>query len=222
MYIPNKYLEEEWEQSEDIINRYPLGTVITHSADGIIANHIPFYVHIDENTGKKYLRAHLAKANHQLPALKSGDKVCVVFQSANSYITPSWYANKKVTHKFVPTWDFAAVHIYGTPTIIDDYQFVRDQITKLTDLAEAYREDKWKVTDAPESYTNIMQKAITGLEIEIETVQCKYKFEQGMKTEDYNGVQCGLAEENKDEVSDFVGCANARYCAKREAKKLAA
>lgn len=222
MYIPVKYNEPDWDQVEYLIKHYPLATVIATSAtDGIIVSHLPCYLKHDEITGKKYLEAHIAKKNHQLPMLKQGDKVCVVFQSANSYISPSYYPSKPETHKFVPTWDFAAAHVYGTPKIIDDYDFVRSQVTTLTDIHEAQRQDQWKVSDAPENYTNLLQKAITGLQIEIESYECKYKFDQEMKVQDVQGVIKGLNEDGKHEVCGFIQPAHDRYCKRKEAKKLA-
>lgn len=221
MYIPTKYNDDDWEQVEYLIKTYPLATVITTSEEGIIVSHLPCYLRVDESTGKKYLEAHLAKVNHQLPVLKQGGQVCVVFQSASSYISPSYYPSKKETHKFVPTWDFACTHIYGTPKVIDDYDFVRGQVTKLTDIHEAERDEVWKVTDAPESYTNTIQKAITGLQIEIESYQCKYKFDQAMKCQDVQGPIEGLTKDGKKEVADFIQPAYERYCKKQEAKKEA-
>ncbi|KAK6462849.1 negative transcriptional regulator [Scheffersomyces coipomensis] len=211
MYIPTKYLEEDWEEVAYLIKNYPLATVVTSFGDeGIIANHFPFFFKEDKETGKKYLIAHIAKANHQIPSLKENDDVLIIFQSHNTYISPNYYPTKQETHKFVPTWDFASVHIKGKSKLLDDFDFVRSQISALTDQQEADRDDPWKVTDAPEGYLKVMQKAIIGLEIEIESFQCKYKFEQGMKRKEVDGVIKGLADDNLPEVSNLTVTANAR------------
>lgn len=219
MYIPTKYEEKDWEQVEYLIEKYPLGTVITHSEEGIIVSHLPFYLKTDESTGRKYLEAHIARKNHQLPVLQANSPVCVVFQSVSTYISPSYYPSKKETHKFVPTWDFAASHIYGTPTVTNDYDFVRNQVNTLTDINEASRDDKWKVSDAPENYTNLLQKGISGLSIEIERWECKYKFDQEMKEQDIQGVICGLNQDGKKDVADFVQPASDRLCERKKAAK---
>ncbi len=205
MYIPKKYLQEDWEQVEYLIKNYPLATVVTNDENGaIIANHIPFVLKEDPESGKKYLIAHIAKTNHQVPTLADSDNVLVIFQSADSYITPNYYPGKPETHKYVPTWDFACAHIYGSSKIIDDFDFVRSQITHLTDQQEAGKPDSWKVSDAPEKYLKVMQKAIAGLQIEIKSTQCKYKFEQDMKSADIQGVVDGLQKDGKSQMSNFV------------------
>lgn len=207
MYIPKHYNEDSWDKKELLIVNNPLGTLVTFDQK-IIANHIPFFLHTDEKTGKRYLQAHMAKKNHQIPLLQENDHVLVIFQSPDSYISPSYYPEKAKTHKFVPTWDFASLHVYGKSRIVDDFDFVRRQLVNFTNQSEETREKPWKVTDAPEGYLKVMQKAITGLEIEISETECKYKFEQKMARENIDGVVAGLADDGRTEVSGLVELSN--------------
>ncbi|ODV81291.1 uncharacterized protein CANTADRAFT_47239 [Suhomyces tanzawaensis NRRL Y-17324] len=212
MYIPTKYNEQDWAQVEYLIRQYPLATVITNSPEqGIVANHFPFY--LKEENGKKVLHAHIAKANHQRPDLVDGE-VLVIFKSEDTYITPSYYATKADTHKVVPTWDFAAAHIKGRSKVIDDTQFVHTQLNNLTNQQEKNRAEPWKVADAPEKYVAAMQKAIIGLEIEIDSFACKYKFEQDKPMHDVDGVVAGLAKDDRPQVSALVRDTNQRRVAK--------
>lgn len=208
MYIPKHYAEENWEQQESLIKANPLGTVVSSGENGIIANHIPFYLHIDKDTNKKYLQGHIAKVNHQIPSFKEEGEVLIIFQSPSSYISPSYYPSKHETHKFVPTWDFASMHCYGISRVIDDSDWVRAQLNNFTDQQEIKRSDPWKVSDAPENYVKLKQKAITGLEIEITRIECKFKFEQEKKKQDIDGVVEGLNEDNKPEIAQYVREAN--------------
>lgn len=205
MYIPKHYNEESWDKKKQLIHDYPLATVVTVDTDGTpIANHFPFFLYEDKESGRKFLHAHVAKKNHQLPSLENNEKVLVIFKSDDSYISPSYYPEKERTHKFVPTWDFAALHIKGKLRVIDDFDFVRLQLNHFTDQQEAARECPWKVDDAPENYTRLMQKAITGLEIEITESACKFKFEQKMSEENIEGTIKGLACDGRHQVSNFV------------------
>lgn len=209
MYIPTDYKREDWESKDALIKAYPLATVITTDENGkIIANHFPFYLYECKETGKKFLHAHVAKRNHQVPTLKSNENVLVIFESHDSYISPSYYPEKQKTHKFVPTWDFASLHIYGKLRIVDDFDFVRTQLENFTNQQESKRAEPWKLTEAPENYLKIMQKAITGLEIEIVETECKYKFEQKMGRDNIDGVVNGLKEDSVHEVAQFVESAN--------------
>lgn len=216
MYIPTKYNEPEWKEIEHLIKAYPLATVITNVGGKIEANHIPFYLKVDGD--KTYLQAHVSKANPQLPAWRDNDDVLVIFQSRDSYITPNYYPSKQETHKFVPTWDFGAVHISGKSRVIDDTSYVRTQLDNLTLQEETKVGSDWKVSDAPESYVTLKQKAIIGLQIEVVSTECKYKFDQDMKSDDVNGVIHGLKGHGKEEVSDLVKTTSERTEVRKAAK----
>ncbi|CAK9441989.1 uncharacterized protein LODBEIA_P57990 [Lodderomyces beijingensis] len=223
MYIPKHYREDDWEQAEYLIKTYPLGTLITtDSTGGIIANHIPFYL-TKTAEGNHKLIAHVAKSNHQIPSLTANSNVLIVFQSVNSYITPDYYPGKQETHKYVPTWNFASVHLHGSSKIVDDVDFVRNQLDHLTEQEESVQKKdgrkQWKVSDAPENYVKILQKAITGLEISIDSFECKYKFDQAMRKADVDGTIEGLAQDGKVEISQLAKETNARADAKKAEKK---
>lgn len=209
MYIPKKYLEEDREKHASLIKAYPLATVVTSGEGGIIANHIPFYLHVDKETGRTYLQGHIARVNHQIGDFRKGEEVLVIFQSSDAYISPSYYPTKHETGKFVPTWDFATIHCYGAPRVVDDPEWVHKQLNNFTNQQEIDRPTPWKVSDAPESYIRRMQMAITGLEIEITKIEGKFKFDQGHKRVDIDGVIDGLTEDKKCEVAKFVKEANA-------------
>lgn len=219
MYVPNANAEDDWEQVEFLIKNFPLATIVTIQEGKIVANHIPFYLKIEGD--KKFLYAHVAKANPQLPSWRDNDNVLVIFQSQNAYITPNYYPTKQETHKFVPTWDFGAVHIQGKSTIIDEKAFIRTQLQSLTDQEEAKRNKEgevWKVDDAPEKYIDLKLKAITGLKIEIVSTECKFKFEQGMNRKEVDGVINGLKDHGLHEMSDLTKSSNERYDLKKANK----
>src|SRR5690606_21912162 len=107
MHCPRMFREERLEVLHGLMAGYPLATLITSGAAGIEANLIPFSLH----EGGKYgiLRAHLARNNTQLDALRQGAETLVVFQGPESYVTPSWYPAKAEHGKVVPTWNFVMV-----------------------------------------------------------------------------------------------------------------
>src|SRR5262249_35343352 len=144
----------------ELIRAHPLATLITAGTGGIIANLVPFIL-ID--TGDKgTLRAHIAKANDQVDALKAGAETLVVFHGPEAYITPSWYASKKEHGRVVPTWNYVVVQVRGTPRVIDDTAWLKTQIGALTSSQETQRSEPWKVTDAPEPFIESQIRAIIG------------------------------------------------------------
>jgi transcriptional regulator len=197
MYQPSAFREERLEILHGLIRAQPLATLITYGSGGLIANLVPFTL---ADTGDKgTLRAHVAKANDQLEALKSGADTLVVFHGPEAYITPSWYASKKEHGRVVPTWNYAVVQVRGTPRVIDDSDWLKTQIAALTSGQEGQRSEPWKVADAPESFIDGQIKAIIGIEIPIQTIEGKWKVSQNRSAADREGVYEGLHSEGINE-----------------------
>lgn len=193
MYQPPAFREENLQTLHQLIRAYPLATLITAGAGGLIANLAPFIL---ADAGEKgTLRAHIAKANDQVDALKSGAETLVVFHGPQAYITPSWYPSKQEHGRVVPTWNYVAVQARGTPRIIDDPAWLRAQIAELTALQENRRAEPWRVTDAPEPFIAAQIEAIIGIEIPILAIEGKWKVSQNRSSADRLGVCEGLENE---------------------------
>jgi transcriptional regulator len=177
--------------------------LVTAGEGGLMANLIPFG--IDPNAGESgLLRAHLAKANDQIAALRAGAEAMVLFQGPQAYITPGWYASKVEHGKVVPTWNYVTVHAWGVPRVIDDPGWLRGQIGELTDAQETRRAHPWAVEDAPEAFVDSQIKGIVGLEIPIARIEGKWKVSQNRTAADRQGVIDGLREQGLDEMARLV------------------
>ena len=77
----------------------------------------------------------------------------MIFQGAEGYITPNWYATKAETGMVVPTWNYAVVHAYGRPEVKDDAGWLRRHVGELTAQQEKAEASPWKVSDAWHSMT---------------------------------------------------------------------
>lgn len=234
MYIPKEFNVTDLDKQVEIIQNYPLGTLFssTPPSNGLLglwktgdsdrydsdlcATHLPFHFVKSADGSENKLIAHLAIQNQHVKQLENTSKCLVTFQSVDSYISPSWYTLKEKTHKYVPTWDFAAVHVYGKPKIIrGDKAWLLDMLNHLTNQEESKRPDgeqykkKWKVSDAPERYVDVMLNAIVGLEIEIEHIESKFKFDQNKSEVDIEGVIANLKSEvggeKGEEMANFTG-----------------
>ena len=193
MYQPPHFREDNLEAQHALIKAWPLGLLITAGPRGLMANQVPFLV--DAGGGHGILRAHIAKANLQWEELGAVDKCLVVFQGEQSYITPSWYATKQETGKVVPTWNYATVHAWGRPRVIEDAAWLRRQIDDLTVLLERPRAAPWAVDDAPEPFVAAQIKGIVGIEIPIDRIEGKWKVSQNRSAADQAGVVAGLGQD---------------------------
>lgn len=190
MYCPPAFAENRREMLLDLIARYPLGMVITATDAGPFANPVPFQISADGTE----LHAHMARANPQLAHLRQGAPALVVFQGAQAYVTPSWYAAKAEHGKVVPTWNYLMVQVRGTARVIDDAAWLRDQVGRLTDRHETGLPDPWAVSDAPDNFTASMLRGIVGIAVPLHDVAGKWKASQNRSRADRDGVAAGLSE----------------------------
>ncbi|MEZ2330974.1 FMN-binding negative transcriptional regulator [Mesorhizobium sp. RCC_202] len=211
MYQPPHFKETRPEVLHGLIRTHPLGLLISNGVDGPVANAIPFLLDADIAPNGR-LRAHLAKANPQwkLLADNPASPVLVVFQGADAYVTPSWYETKRETGKVVPTWNYAIVQVRGTVRVIEDGEWIAQQITELTVSQEGNRSAPWAVTDAPPTYIQSQIKGIVGLEITVTSIEGKWKVSQNRPVADRVGVAEGLqGEASNPAAPDMAGLVRA-------------
>ncbi|MER8403789.1 MULTISPECIES: FMN-binding negative transcriptional regulator [unclassified Mesorhizobium] len=199
MYQPPHFQETRPDVLHGLIRAHPLGLLVSNGAEGPVANAIPFLLDADVPPNGR-LRAHLAKANPQWRLLADNPlaPVLVVFQGADAYVTPSWYETKRETGKVVPTWNYAIVQVRGSVTVIEDQDWLAEQISDLTMSQEGSRAAPWAVTDAPAPFIQSQIKGIVGLEIEITAISGKWKVSQNRPAADRVGVAEGLESETAD------------------------
>ena len=190
MYNPTHFEVTDSAVLQALIRQHPMACLVTHSPDGLDANHLPFELLQDED-GNLRLLAHVARANPVWQQLSNGDSVLVIFKAQDGYISPNWYPSKHQTHEQVPTWNYQVVHAHGRIQIRDDEKFVRGVIGRLTRTHEVRASQlpgnafaPWKMGDAPAPYLQKMLGAIVGLEIDVERLEGKFKLSQNHQASD--------------------------------------
>lgn len=203
MYLPTHFRDDDLGAQHDLIRSYTLGLLVCAGTGGLEANHIPFV--IEPTAGPKgTLRCHVARANPVWRELQSAPECLVVFLGPQAYITPSWYPTKRETAKVVPTWNYATVHAWGRPQVIEDASWLRRQIEALTRQQENVRSQPWAVSDAPEPFVAAQIRGIVGIEIEIARIEGKWKVSQNRSAADQAGVVAGLREAGVLEMASAV------------------
>lgn len=200
MYLPSHFAVTDPEDLHRIIRSHPLGVLVTHGADGLDADHIPF--ELDHSAGPLgTLRAHVARANPLWQRCESGAPVMVIFRGAEAFVSPSWYPSKHETHRQVPTWNYEVVHAHGTLAVHDDPRVVRGVVARLTRQHEAAEPKPWKMTDSAPEYIDDMLSRIVGVEITLTSLVGKCKLSQNREARDRLGAADVLAERGHDELA---------------------
>ena len=192
MYTPRAFALEDLPELQQLIQHTRLAQLVTVGEQGLQASHLPLLLNPDEGPNGT-LYGHLATANPQWRDLQTGSEALVIFAGAEAYISPAFYPAKAEHGKVVPTWNYIAVHAYGTPEVFSDAERLLSVVTALTDRHEEGRAQPWKVSDAPADYIEGMLKAIVGFALPVERLIGKRKLSQNRSPADMAGVREGLA-----------------------------
>ncbi len=179
MYIPKHFSESRPSEIKQIIERFPLATLVTNGQRGLDANQLPF--ELAEADGKPtLLRAHVARANLVWQETAQGSDVLVIFRAEDAYVSPNWYPSKHETHRLVPTWNYRVVNVHGTIRFVQDEKYLRAVVGRLTREHEARipGNKPWRMADSPAEYIESMLKAIIGVEITVSRIDAKSKLSQ--------------------------------------------
>ena len=206
MYLPPHFDERRPEMLQALVRRHPLGLLVTQSADGTLAaDPIPWLLDLEAD-GSHTLRGHVARANPVWQQARRDTDALVVFQGPQAYVSPSLYPSKAEHGKVVPTWNYIVLQARGRLEAIDDADWKRALVTRLTERFEAPRAAPWAVTDAPADYVTTMLRAIVGIELRVHTLTGKWKTSQNRSAADRAGVRAGLrADAGARAVADPVG-----------------
>lgn len=197
MYQPDHYRVDDIAEMHALMRGRPLATLISSAELGLYATHLPTVLKPEGPFGT--IECHLARANPHWKDLAAGGEALMIFQGPDAYITPNWYPSKAEHGKTVPTWNYAAVHAYGRPAVMQDAAWLRRHVGELTDQQERSEAVPWKVSDAPERYVDVMLRGIVGFRFEIVRLEGKWKMSQNREMRDRAGTVQGLARRGAGE-----------------------
>jgi transcriptional regulator len=205
VYLPDLFRVDDVAQMHALMRTHPFAALVSSGALGLYASHLPIVLKQEGTHG--LIECHLARANPHCKELGEVGEALMIFQGAEGYITPNWYASKAQTGKVVPTWNYAVVHAYGRVEAMDDAEWLRRHVSELTAQQEKDESKPWAVTDAPETFVDAMLRGIVGFRFAITRLEGKWKMSQNREAQDRAGVVSGLSERRHGddlEIADYA------------------
>ena len=198
VYLPPAFTENRPEVLIAHIERYDFGLLVGFGDAGLVASHVPFLI---ERAGDRlHLQGHLARPNPQVADLARGGEVLAVFHGPHAYISPTWY----MTGPSVPTWNYADVHAYGTVRLVEDDEWLRRFLVRLSERHEAGNPVPWRMQDLPDPYAQAMLKGIVGFDIAVSRLEGKYKLSQNRPAADRHRVIDALEAQKDGEPREIA------------------
>ncbi len=199
MYIPAAFRETDTARLHGFMREHSFALLTSHSERGLVASHLPLLV--DPTRGPLgTLTGHFAKANEQ--TLDEGTECLAVFSGPHAYISPTWYE----TPNTVPTWNYVAVHAYGTLKVVEDKTELSRILELMVEKYEGHRPQPWPFDGGTDFHQKLLD-AIVGFEIEITRLEGKWKLNQNHPAERRQRVVAALTAaggENNEAVAKLM------------------
>ena len=193
MYIPEFNRQEDRAVTIAFMRANPFAILVSNVGGIPFATHLPLLV--DEAGDHLVVKGHMAKANAHWKSMKEGEESLVIFHGPHAYISPSLYEIRES----VPTWNYAAVHVYGEPTLFSDEEGLKDTLHRMIDTFESSYMAQW--SELSDEYRSRMMKHIVGFEIKAKRVEAKFKFSQNRTKGEQTRVIQSLSESKDSNIS---------------------
>ena len=181
MYVPRRYEEKDAGKIHAFLKENSFAILVSVK-DGLpIGTHIP--LQLEKNAaGADVLMGHISRGNEQKYTLVDGAKVLAIFPGPHAYISPRWYTKMEV-----PTWNYIAVHVYGTVRIVEEEE-LRAALSRLIHTYEQHMPRPVTIGEIPEKTVSDDLRGIVGFEISMDDVQAAYKLSQNRDEQSYHQV----------------------------------
>lgn len=177
MYIPSNFLETDIERLHEFMEGHSFATLITAVGANSVASHLPLLLDREAGSHGKLI-GHMARANTQWRDADSTETL-VIFHGPHAYISPRWYEARNV----VPTWNYVAVHAYGTFRVVSDRASLLETLRSTVEKYEKGASNSWSMDAPDESFIAGLLDSIVGFEIEITRLEGKWKLSQNHTSE---------------------------------------
>ncbi len=154
------------------------------------ATHLPLIVRDEGQHG--LLLGHFARANSHWSAL-AGRETMVIFPGPHAYVSPSNYTDPLS----VPTWNYIAIHAYGTLELVEDETGRNALVEELIGLHERSYLGRWR--SMPDGFRRTMLAGIMGFRLPITRIEGKFKLSQNRASEERLNVQEAQVSGTADE-----------------------
>jgi transcriptional regulator len=187
MYIPPLFREDDRAKLIEFMRAHSFATLVSVVDGAPFATHLPLTV--EEEGDCLILTGHVAKPNAHWSGFGNAESL-VIFGGPHAYISPSLY--EKV--ESVPTWNYIAVHAYGTPIT---YRYA-DAPEKVQGMLETMMQSydpgymaQWATLS--DKFRTGMMMGIVAFEIIVTRLEGKYKLSQNRSEIDQASVAAHLA-----------------------------
>jgi transcriptional regulator len=171
----------------DLINAYPLATMVSAGAGGFAATPLPMLPDVDEAGRLVRLVGHMSLANEQVGILRADPRAYFLFQGPQGYVSPRLVPDRT----WAPTWNYILLRVTADVTFRPDQNDTA--LRRLVAKMEAGHAAAWSVEEMGERYARIAAH-ITAFHADVTSVKATFKLSQDEKPAMFASMLEGLEQ----------------------------
>jgi len=198
VYTPGAFAEHDLAGLDWLLARDPFATLVTTGTDGLpLATHLPvLYARREQDV---QLEGHWARPNPQ--ATHAGPALLIV-HGPHHYISPGWYPDKAQAAR-VPTWNYAAAHLYGTLQLLHDEADLASIVARLGERFEPPVGGQWRYDPGDERERRQL-RGIVGFRFQTQRIELKFKLNQNHPAANVEGAIAGLRQQPGEAAAEVA------------------
>jgi len=177
MYIHSYSNVNDSKEILDFIHQNGFATLVSTVDGKPWATHLPLVLSKDASE----LAGHVSQGNKSWKNFSNTEVLCI-FQGPHSYISSSWY-----DHENVPTWNYMAVHVYGTIKIMEGEELMAS-LKELTNKYEVHSQKPVTVEGMSKTYVEKQMRGIVGISIKITSIEASFKLSQNRDDKNHEEI----------------------------------
>lgn len=193
MYISKLYREEDRAKILEFLRKNEFAILVTSDGGKPTASHL--LMEVVEEGDEWFVNGHMSRANPQWKTFERNPETLIIFQGPHTYISPTWY-----NHVNVPTWNYQAVHVYGSPRIVEGGEYYA-MLSRLIQRHESGTD--YRMESLPQDFVEKQMNGTVGFQVKVTRIEANYKLSQNRDDEDYHNIIERLNERG-DEMSHAV------------------
>ncbi|MEJ6489644.1 FMN-binding negative transcriptional regulator [Leucobacter sp. USCH14] len=193
MHTYPSYVAPSGRAITEFVKDHPFAVVVSSTEGAPLATHAPIVFPPGREPGDTLvgtrLWGHIGRANPHWKHFADRPEALLVFSSSHAYVSPSTYEFTPA----VPTLDYAAVHLTGRVTVLEEPHENLAVVEQTVAQLEAARAEPWN----PEGSRHVFEKILDGVvsfTIDIESETAMFKLSQDMPEDVHGRVRQDLAE----------------------------
>ena len=212
MYTPEQFKVSDLPTLHADMERWNFATLITPDADGgPQVTHLPLL--LNRNCGRfGVLAGHMARANPHWRVFSQSRGSLAIFHGPHGYISPRWYDSDIA----VPTWNYVAVHAFGTPRLVEGTGGMVAHLNELVRYHEGTGAESWRPDRLPADTYAALLKGIVCFDMRISRIEGKAKLGQNRSRDDVLGTIAGLQATDGAANRELIKVTRSRALAARD------